>query len=80
MIQPLSILFIYLFIIRKPTPDNAGSARVNAKERYKKERRGRRAKEWKGIAAQMGELPTPTRSIDALIGDEQQNKKKKTEE
>ena len=54
-----------------------GSARVNAKERDKKERRGRRAKERKGIEAQRAKPPTPTRAIDALRGDIEQNEKEK---
>ena len=41
---------LYLFIIRKPTPVSAGSARNNTKERGKKERHRRREK--KGIEAQ----------------------------
>ena len=46
-----------------------GVARINAKERDKKERQGRRTKKRKGIEAS----PTPSRATDALIGDEEQN-------
>ena len=42
---------IYLFIIRESTPTTAGSAGINAKERDKKERKVRRAKERKWIEA-----------------------------
>ena len=50
-------LFIYLFIfiIRKPIPDNAGSARINAKER-----KARRGKERRRIEAQRVKHPTPS--------------------
>ena len=64
-------------MIREPTPDTVGSERVNAKERNKKERRGRRAKERKGIGAQRAKPPTPTRVNDALIGDKEQKEKQK---
>ena len=69
--------YIYLFIIREPTPDAAGSVRVNAKERNKKERQRIRAKERKGIEAQGAKPPTPTRGIDAFTGGEEQNEKLK---
>ena len=42
-----------------------------------KERKGRGAKKRKGNEAQMVKHPTPSRAIDALIGDEEQNRKKK---
>ena len=45
---------------------------VNAKEKQ-----GRRAKERKGTEAQKAKTPTPTRVIDALIGDGEQNEKQK---
>ena len=51
--------------------------RVNAKEREKKERQVRRVKEKKGIEAQKVKPHTPTRAIDELIGDEEQNEKQK---
>ena len=57
-------VYIYLFIIREPIPDTAGSARINAKERNV-----RRGKKKKGIKAQMPNHPTPTQTInDAVIG------------
>ena len=37
----------------------------------------RRAKKRKGIKAQRTKPPTPTRAIDALIGDEEKNEKQK---
>ena len=69
-------------MIQGPSLATARSARVNAKERDKKERRGRRVKERKGNEAQREKPSTPTRAIDALSGDEEQNeqqKKKKKE-
>ena len=59
--------------------------RTNAKEREKMERQVRRAKKTKGIEAQRAKHPTPSRTNDALIGDEEQNgkrenKKKETEQ
>ena len=50
---------------------------MNAKERDKKVRQGRRVKKRKGIEAQRGKPPTPTRAFEALIGDEEQNEKQK---
>ena len=49
---------------------------IYAKERDKKERQERRAKKQKGIEAQRAKPPTSTRVADALIGDEEHNKKK----
>ena len=72
-------IIIYLFIRQTPNPGTAGSARMNAKEREKKERQVRRAKKTKGSKGQRKKLPTPTRAIDALIGDEEQNGKQKKE-
>ena len=62
-------------------PATEGSARINPKERVKKERQVRRAKKRKGIEAQKVEFPTPFRAIDALLGNEEQNglKKQKTQ-
>ena len=54
-----------------------GIGGVNAKERDKYERQGRRAKERKGIKAQRAKPPTLTRAIGALIEDENQNEKQK---
>ena len=48
---------------------------INAKEREKKEREARRAKKRKGIEALRVKHPTPSRATDALIGDEEQNRK-----
>ena len=47
-------LFIYL-LNKDQNPTTAGSARINAKER-EKERKGRRAKKWKGIETQRVDL------------------------
>ena len=66
------LFFIYLFIRRIPNPATAGLARINAKERE-----ARRAKKRKGIEAQRVKLPTPSREIDALIGDDGQKERKK---
>ena len=48
-------------------------ARINAKERDKKERRWRRVKKRKGIEAQRVKPPNPSREVDELIEDEEQN-------
>ena len=56
-----------------------GLACIKAKERDKKERQGRRAKKRKGIEAQRKKSATPTWTIDASIGDEEQNEKQKKE-
>ena len=48
-------------------------------ERNENERKGRRAKKRKGIELQKVKPPTPSRVIDALIGDEEQNRKQKKE-
>ena len=58
-----------------PNPTNVGSTRNNAKEREKKERQVRRAKKKKGIKGSRTKPPAPSRAIDALIGDEEQNGK-----
>ena len=66
-------IYIYLFIYIKllPSPATAGSARMNAKEREKKERRVRRAKKREGIEAQRVKHPTPSGATDAITGDEE---------
>ena len=56
-----------------------GSARINAKEREKTERQVRRAKKTKRIKERRTKPPTTTRTIDVLIGDEEQNGKQKKE-
>ena len=58
-------------------PTTAGSARINAKERKKKERQVRRANKRKKIETPKVKPPTPSRVTDALIGDEEQNGKRK---
>ena len=68
-----SYIFIYLFIIREPTPATGWLARVNAKERQVK----RAKKNKKGAGAQMAKLLTSTRAIVALIADEEQDKNRK---
>ena len=45
-------LIIYLFIKQDQNPATTGLARINAKEREKKDRKGRRAKKRKGIEKQ----------------------------
>ena len=55
-----------------PTPAIVELALVNAKERDKKERRGRRAKKRKWIEAQRANPPTPTAAIEVFIGHEKQ--------
>ena len=54
-------------------------ARINTKEREKKERQVRREKKRKGIEAQTVKHSTPSRATYALIGDEEQNGKQKKE-
>ena len=70
-------LFIYLFIKRIPTPATPELARISARERGKKERHGKETKKSKGIEPQRGKPPTPSRAIDALKVDEEQNEKEK---
>ena len=48
------------------------SARINSKEREKKESQLRREEKRKRIKAQRMKPPTPSWAIDALIGDEKQ--------
>ena len=55
------------------------SACINAKEREKKERQARRVKKRKEIEAQKMKPSFPSRVIDGLIGDEEQNGKQKKE-
>ena len=52
-----------------------GSARINAKEIDKKERKVRRLKKRKGIEAQSVKPTTPYQATDAFIRDEEQNGK-----
>ena len=52
---------IYLFISRIPTPATAGLARINAKEREKKERKCRRAEKERDRGTE-GETSHPTPS------------------
>ena len=53
-----------------------GSERINAKERDRNARQARRVKKWKEIEKQRVKYATPTRLIDALIGDEELNGKR----
>ena len=65
-----------IYLIRKiPNTTTAGSARINAEEREKKERQVRKAKE-----NEIKGLPTTTPAIDELIWDEEQKGKQKKEE
>ena len=66
-------LFIYL-LFKTLNAATVGLLRINAKERHE-----RRAKERKSIEAQSVKPPTPSRAINALIGDEEQNGKRKKE-
>ena len=61
-------IFNYLFIIREPIQANAGSARINAKER-----KARRGKIRKGIEAHRVKHPTPSQATDALTRKEEQS-------
>ena len=73
-------IYVYLFIYllgNYLNPITAGSARINAIEREKKERNVRRVKKRKGIEAQRVKPPTPSQAIDALRGEEKQNGKQK---
>ena len=63
----------------QPDPATAGSTCTNAK-REKKERQMRRARERKGIKAQMVKPPTTPWETDMLIGDEEKNGKQKEEQ
>ena len=60
-----------------PNSATAGSARANTKERVKKERQVRKEKIKKVIEAQRAKPLPQSVQIDALIGDEEQNKKQK---
>ena len=63
------------------SPATAGSGRINAKERGKKEGRVRRAKKSKGIETHRLKPSTPSQADDAYIGDEErtgEQKKRKT--
>ena len=64
----------FIFIKQKPTTATMGLARINAKKRNKKERSEKR-EERKGIEAQRAKHPSPSRVTDALIGDEEENRK-----
>ena len=55
------------------------SARKNAKEREKKERQVRKAKKKNGIKGERAKPSTSTQAIDALIGEEEQNRKENKE-
>ena len=47
------------------------SARINAKEKEKKESQVRRAKKMKWIETQRVKHPTPSQATDAVIGEEE---------
>ena len=74
-IKFLLYLFYYL-LYRDLNPSITGSEHINAKKRVKKKRMKKR----KGIEAQRVKPPTPSRETDALIGDEEQNRKQKRTE
>ena len=71
----ISACNIYLFIRQIPNPSTAASARINDKEREKKERSVRRAKKRKGFEVYRMKAPTPSRAFDAFITNEEQNGK-----
>ena len=71
------VAFFIIIIIQRPKSLPTGSARFNVKEKEKKERLVRRAREMKGIEALRVKQPTTFRSIDALIGEEEENGKQK---
>ena len=54
-----------------------GSARINERERKKKEKQARRGNKRKVFAALRVKHLIPFRANDALIGDEEQNRKQK---
>ena len=62
-------------IIRELTAANAGSARINAKERET-----RIWKKRKVFEAHRVKHPTPSQATDALTGEEEKNGKQKSEE
>ena len=55
-------------LYRDLSPANAGSARINDKEREKEERQVRSAKKMKGIEALRVKPTTLSQGIDGLIG------------
>ena len=68
--------YIYIYLLYyKLNPATAESARIDAKEREKKEGEVRRAK--KRIEAQRAKPSTLSQAIEAHIGDEEQNGKQK---
>ena len=70
-------IFIYLFIYllyRDLHSSTAGSPRINAKERDKKDRQGRRTKKRKVLEAQRAKPQIPSWAIDAFIKEEEQNR------
>ena len=69
-----SLFLFYYLLFKYLNPISACSARINAKEREKNEGKVRRVKKRKGIEAQRGKRPTPSR---ALMGEEEQNGKRK---
>ena len=69
----LYIIF-YLLVGEDLNPVTEGSARVNVKERKKKERQDRRAKKIKR-SRQKAKSPSATQAIGALIGNEEQKEK-----
>ena len=67
-------------IKQEPTHASVGSGHIYAKKRNKKKRQVRRAKKNKWIESQRAKPLTPTKTTDALTGDEEQNGKHKKEE
>ena len=76
-----NLLSIFFYLLGKYiNPANPGSARINAKERDKKEKQVTKAKKKNGIKVQRMKPPAPTPVIDTFIGDEEQNGKQKKNE
>ena len=68
---------IYIIPKRNSRLHGVGAQQHQRKKEEEKQVQVRRGKKRKGIAAERGKHPTPSRAIDALIGDEEQNGKQK---
>ena len=71
--RDFSVTFLFVELFLGPTATTLG-------KRDKKEIQVRRAKKKKGIEVQRVKPPSPTRTIDALIGNEPNRKQKKKKE
>ena len=70
--KTFNYVYIFIYLFKYLNPATEGSARINTKER-----RVRRVKKMRGIEAHRVKPPTPSRAIDALIGEEELNGKRK---